>query len=425
MKKLFLLIGIVLLPFLAQAQINQQNVTRILKALSADELKGRQAFSPEIREAAGFISDEFSDIGLKPLKEEDDFFQKFKIESITLDKSAVTVGNNTVPESNYFAIVNNEDVSWSGSEDITVTQIKAGDNFQSKFSEINALEKDLVVFVDPSHADMFDRYKPYFSRATRNFPDEARHNKIFILEEEADTFVIKLRKKVDKPELTNVAGMLEGKRKDEIVLFSAHYDHIGVIQPVENDSIANGANDNASGTTAVIELARHFSKKDQPERTLMFVAFTAEEVGGFGSQYFSRQLDPDNITAMFNIEMIGKPDTEGPNSAWITGFDKSSFGELLQKSTEGSQYTFYADPYPNQNLFYRSDNATLARLGVPAHTISTTPIDVDKDYHQVSDEFDTINVEHLTNTINAIAKAARGIVSGEDTPTRVDKATVN
>ena len=129
--------------------------------------------------------------------------------------------------------------------------------------------------------------------------------------------------------------------------------------------------------------------------------------------------------AMFNIEMIGKPAVEGPNTAWITGFEKSSFGDLLQKSAEGTIYEFYPDPYPNQNLFYRSDNATLARLGVPAHTISTTPIDVDPDYHKVSDEFETIDVAHLTNTIRAISQAAVGIVSGQDTPTRVDASQLN
>jgi len=131
-------------------------------------------------------------------------------------------------------------------------------------------------------------------------------------------------------------------------------------------------------------------------------------------------MNPEKIVAMFNIEMIGKPAVSGPNTAWITGYDRSTFGELLSKSAEGTIYEFYPDPYPDQNLFFRSDNATLARLGVPAHTISTTPIDVDRDYHQVSDEFDTINISHLNNTIKAIAKAAEGIVTGRDTPTRVN-----
>lgn len=224
-------------------------------------------------------------------------------------------------------------------------------------------------------------------------------------------------------ELMNVVGMIEGVRSDELVLFSAHYDHIG-IRSGGDDTIANGANDNASGTTAVIELARYFHGLPRPERTLLFVAFTAEEAGGFGSRYFSEQLDPDRIVAMFNIEMIGKPAVSGPNSAWITGYDRSTFGEILSNAVEGTVYEFYADPYPEQNLFYRSDNATLARLGVPAHSISTTPIDVDPDYHRVSDEVETLDLDHMTNTIRAIAMAAQTIVSGEATPTRVDPETV-
>ncbi len=224
-------------------------------------------------------------------------------------------------------------------------------------------------------------------------------------------------------ELANVVGMISGNRTDEFVLFSAHYDHIGIRGDGE-DTIANGANDNASGTTAVIELARYFKGRPTPERTLLFVAFTAEERGGFGSRHFSEQLDPDQIVAMFNIEMIGKPAVSGPNTAWITGFERSSFGEILQRAVEGTPYEFYADPYPDQNLFFRSDNATLARLGVPAHTISTTPIDVDPDYHQVTDEVETLDLDHMTDTIRAIAMAGATIISGEETPTRVDPDSV-
>jgi len=231
--------------------------------------------------------------------------------------------------------------------------------------------------------------------------------------------------------MANVVGMIEGNRTDEFVLFSAHYDHIG-IRPVPEDAIAdgtqdtiaNGANDDASGTTAVIELARYFKRQPKPERTLLFAAFTAEESGGYGARHFSEQLDPDQIVAMFNIEMIGKPAVSGPNTAWITGYDRSSFGQILTDAVEGTVYEFYADPYPEQNLFFRSDNATLARLGVPAHSISTTPIDVDPDYHQVSDEVDTLDLEHMTNTIRAIAMAGATIISGEATPTRVDPESV-
>ena len=109
---------------------------------------------------------------------------------------------------------------------------------------------------------------------------------------------------INEEPLMNVVGMIPGRRSDEFVLFSAHYDHIGIRPPVDGDSIANGANDDASGTTAVVTLARYFAERGTPERTLLFAAFTAEEGGGYGSRHFSTQLDPDQIVAMFNIEMI-------------------------------------------------------------------------------------------------------------------------
>lgn len=205
------------------------------------------------------------------------------------------------------------------------------------------------------------------------------------------------------------------------MVFSGHYDHLGVIKAVEQDSIANGADDDASGITGMISLAKYYKKLNNNERTLIFVAFTAEEIGGYGSQYFSSKLNPDDVVAMFNIEMIGKDSKFGQNTAYITGFDKSDFGTILQKNLKGTEFTFHPDPYPSQNLFYRSDNATLAALGVPAHTISTVQIDGDKLYHTVKDEFSSLDVNNILSTIRGIAKSAISIVKGIDTPTRIPK----
>jgi len=190
---------------------------------------------------------------------------------------------------------------------------------------------------------------------------------------------------------------------------------------VAGDSIANGADDDASGTTAVIMLSKYFSQQ-QPERSVIFVAFTAEESGGYGSRYFSEQLDPDKVVAMFNIEMIGKESKFGKNSAFITGFERSDFGPILQRNLQGSEFKFYPDPYPEQDLFYRSDNATLAKKGVPAHSISTTQIDKDQFYHTVDDETETLDTENITSIINAIAVSASSIIKGTDTPTRIEKS---
>ena len=171
----------------------------------------------------------------------------------------------------------------------------------------------------------------------------------------------------------------------------------------------------------MIELAKYFKKLHNNARTLIFVAFTVEEIGEFGSQHFATTVDPDKVVAMFNIEMIGKPSKFGENSAFITGYERSSFGAILQKNLAGTTFKFYPDPYPGQDLFYRSDNASLAEVGVPAHTISTDQIDIDKYYHTVKDELSTLDVGNIVSTIKAIALSSRTIVSGADTPTRVPK----
>ena len=174
----------------------------------------------------------------------------------------------------------------------------------------------------------------------------------------------------------------------------------------------------------MILLANYFKKANTNARTLVFAAFTAEEIGGFGSQYFSRQLKPDSVMAMFNIEMIGTESKWGGNSAYITGFDKTDMGTILQKNLAGSKFVFHPDPYPEQQLFYRSDNATLARLGVPAHTISTSKMDNEPNYHQASDEVETLDLKNMTEIIKAIAESSKTIVAGKDTPSRVKAASL-
>jgi Zn-dependent M28 family amino/carboxypeptidase len=122
---------------------------------------------------------------------------------------------------------------------------------------------------------------------------------------------------------------------------------------------------------------------------------------------------------MFNIEMIGTESKWGKNSAYITGYEKTNMGEILQKNLQGTAFSFHPDPYTDQNLFYRSDNATLARLGVPAHTISTSKMDNEPNYHQLSDEVKTLDMENMAAVIEAIATSSRSIISGIDTPSRV------
>ncbi|HEY4154929.1 MAG TPA: M28 family peptidase, partial [Puia sp.] len=147
--------------------------------------------------------------------------------------------------------------------------------------------------------------------------------------------------------------------------------------------------------------------------------FTAEEIGEFGSAYFSRQFNPDKVMAMFNIEMIGTESKWGKNSVYLTGYDRSDMGSIMQKNLKNTVFQLHPDPYPEQQLFFRSDNASLAKLGVPAHTVSTSKMDSEKYYHTRGDEIGTLDLQNMTGIIRAIAWSAGTIIAGTDTPRRV------
>ena len=239
----------------------------------------------------------------------------------------------------------------------------------------------------------------------------------------ADTsFYQSFTKKYQKEQLPfkNVIGVLPGQHKpNEYVIISAHYDHIGILPAVKGDSIANGADDDASGVCAMIQLARFYAKEKNNARTLIFAAFTGEEIGLFGSGYFADHIDAEKVVAMINLEMIGKESKFGKNTAYITGFKYTDLGKIMQRNLKNTDYNLFPDPYPMQQLFYRSDNRSLAKKGVPAHTISTVQINRDTTYHTVADEAELLDVDHIVNITKLVAKGISTVVSGEDTPARI------
>ncbi len=409
----------------APPEIEQSSVERIIGTLAADDMQGRRSFTPAADRAAEFIRAEFEAIGLETFAGSADHLQRFPVHSATVQSSEVSLNGAPVPAERVAMRLSAASIEWTPAHAVELLVVGADDSPMTAFRAMRAGGPDRLVLMNSAHAAMFGRLRGFLGGANRTLDPGDGGNTVLVLTDATAprSFRVVATARSESVEIANVVAVIPGRRADEMVLFSAHYDHIGIVEAVDGDSIANGANDDASGTTAVIELARYFAALGEPERTLVFAAFIAEEMGGYGSRYFSSQLDPDQIVAMFKIEMIGKVGVRGPGSAWITGFERSDFGTILQQAVEGSEYEFYADPYPDQRLFYRSDNVTLARLGVPAHSISTTPIDVDPDYHEVSDEVDTLDLENLTNTIRAIAAGASTIVDGFATPSRLEPVT--
>lgn len=406
--------------------VDTQAVSRILHTLAADDMEGRAAFTPGVERAADFIATEFKKIGLQPYTDEADFRQTFQVTRISPATWEVTFDGLEIPQERVIVSSNSPGVNWNTDPGVAVIQIKAGDDFAERFREAVTGGKDAVVVVDTSFAGMFERYRGFLMQGRVNQSAGAAPKTpsiVFVVASEVPkSFRISFTNNIEELPLFNVVGMLPGKSKpDEYVIFSAHYDHIGILKADGQDSIANGADDDASGVSAVIALADYYRKRGDNARTLIFVAFTAEEIGLVGSKYFSQQINADDVVAMINIEMIGKDSRFGPNSLYVTGYSQSDLAEIMQQNVKNTDFTFHPDPYPTQNLFYRSDNASLAAVGVPAHTFATVQIDKDQYYHTVKDEVATLAVENIVSSIKAIALGARSIVAGEDTPTRVPK----
>ncbi len=205
-------------------------------------------------------------------------------------------------------------------------------------------------------------------------------------------------------ETWNVVGILRGSdpgTKEETVLLTAHLDHLGTGPARNGDAIYNGADDDASGTTAVIELARRLARGRRPRRTVLFVLFGSEEIGGYGNRYFLAHppVPLDQIVANLEFEMIGRPDPAAPRGdLWLTGFERSNLGaELVRHGAP-----LVADPHPKQRFFQRSDNYSLARRGIVAETVSSFGLHAD--YHQPSDEIQRIDFFHMESAIASMVK---------------------
>ncbi len=220
-----------------------------------------------------------------------------------------------------------------------------------------------------------------------------------------------------EPEYTwNAVGILRGrdpKLGRSAVLLSAHLDHLGIGKAIDGDEIYNGADDDASGVTAVLELARALGTGPHPRRTVIFALFGSEERGGLGSAYF-REHPPvplRQIAANVEFEMLGRADPAvKPDTLWMTGWERTNLGPAL--AAQGARLV--GDPHPKQDFFARSDNYVLAKKGVVAQTISSYGLH--GDYHQPSDDIQHIDFRHMDDAIGSLIGPVRWLVNSPFTP---------
>lgn len=211
----------------------------------------------------------------------------------------------------------------------------------------------------------------------------------------------------------NIVGVLEGTDptlKNEYVVLSAHYDHIGIEKKQQADVINNGANDDASGVTAVAQMAKYFAETKSNKRSILIVFFAGEEKGLLGSKSLVQKLKKQNFNlyTQLNIEMIGVP-MKRDYLAYVTGFDKSNMAEKINQYT-GKKTIGFLPKEAEYELFYRSDNYSFYEVfKKPCQSISTFDFENFEFYHHVSDEFKVMDIPHITSFIQEFLPAVTKI----------------
>jgi hypothetical protein len=209
----------------------------------------------------------------------------------------------------------------------------------------------------------------------------------------------------------NVLGVIHGSAPDadrQAVLLTAHYDHVGV----KGGVVYPGANDDASGTAAVLEFARILGAGKAPKRTVQFALFGCEEEGGHGAKYFLAHPSTalENLAANLEFEMIGVPDPQDRNGLMLTGWERTNLGPALK--AHGA--SIHPDAYPQENFFQRSDNFQLARRGVVAQTISAWP--VPPTYHQPSDDLAHVDLPFMAEVIQSLVAPVQWLANSDFRP---------
>lgn len=438
------------------SQVQEKNVRAHMEFLASDALKGRGSATEYELIAAHYIASQFRQFGLAPAGDRDANQQKTFLQTIPLTKQAFA----EVPALRFQA--NGQSIEWRHGREMACSRLASAEisgPFQkleiggtpqpgafvllNYAEEANAQEIGRNVFAmlqQGAAAVMIAtpaEWQPRWERFAAGMPElptsfgaasGSRGGGSAILLNTAaanamqqipDGVVIQISGSLAPPEIKhtwNVVGELAGsdpKRRHEAISLSAHMDHLGVRRPVAGDSIYNGADDDASGVIAVLELARVLSAGPRPKRTIYFVAYGSEEQGGFGSRYFIEHppLPLENLVANIQFEMIGRPDPKvAAHTLWLTGFERSNLGpELAQRGAR-----LVADPHPQENFFQRSDNYILAKRGIIAHTVSSYGLH--EEYHQPNDDLTRIDFAHMTAAINAIHKPVLWLANSDFKP---------
>ncbi len=441
----------------AMAAINQRTVQAAVSFLASDELGGRGTPSPGYTIACAYVASRFEAAGLEGGAPNGDFFQTRELETTQMPSGGIRLntGTRALPHLGLIAATDdsvscrgqvsrlNDWDAWNdltdedkqelaeivfvphSSDKSTALQIRQWSRRAGQLHSHGA--QVLLLGVDPE-SDLVDQAAQMAATPRWNRRGGSAILPILLVDQSSEfgeladiTIPAVIH---GKQLISNVIAKLPGRDprlSDEAVVFSAHLDHLGVRDNGTEDSIYNGADDNASGVTGVLSLADAFGAlKTRPARTTLFVAFWGEEMGLLGSRYLvENPVWPlQKITAMINLEMIGRPEPGAHEKAWMTGWEKSDLGILMAPGADRVGIQIFEHPSFSSQLYRASDNWPFVQAGVVAHSFSAGSLH--GDYHQPDDRWEKLETRHMTRVIQGLFAGALPIAEGRLTPRASD-----
>ena len=431
------------------AEITGAELEGHVRFLASDELNGRRTGSEEAKLAADYIASALGDAGVAPIGDSGTFLQRVPLVDYSFEEDPTLVVElrdgsswtaqqgtdfrlrvNGVPDAaRTLAVRSTEDVPGAADRSACALFVPGRRTEVNDWLEAQGLGRGQelgLLLTEGSKRE--GRARPMRGGRLSLLPagpdpgDQIIANGKFLaalLENQVVSVTLTANASVTDRSCQNVVGILRGKGTaaqpelaQEAIVISAHYDHIGprgepTEGAAEEDRIFNGADDDASGVAAVLELAEAFAQGEAPVRTIVFLLATGEEVGLLGtSHYLDNPAVPLEQTYYnLNVEMIGRPDDlmPGPGALWLTGWDETTLGPQLA----GADQPVQRDPRPEQNFYQRSDNIAFVRRGIMGQTLSS--YGMHDDYHHASDETDTLDFAHMELATNNILTVARAL----------------
>lgn len=426
--------------------------------LAGPALHGRGSGTEDEHKAAEFIADKLKAYGLQPAAGDGQYIQAGTLRSREVVGSpTLTLATRSKGGANFLILTHGKQIVMAGlsqteltaplqkidlnDEEASATNLAAGSALLIKLKAGTTMEEArgilepyrsrkaaVVIVASSAYAqrmfDMLAKQPPQTPQVIGNEEPKRRSLLVLAKQETFDqlwaepgetTVTMKAELTPWKTTTTwNVLAKIEGSgEKDQIVLLSAHLDHLGV----KDGKTYYGADDDASGTVAVMELAHVLAKEVKPTRTLIVALWGSEETGLVGTRYFLQNptFPLTNIVANLEFEMIGRPDPKlKPDELWLSGWERSNLGPEL--AMHGA--LLVGDPHPTEKFFMRSDNYALAEKGIVAHTVSS--FGLHHDYHQPTDTVNKIDFQHMDRAIGSMIGPVTWLVNTDFKPEWVE-----